>query len=471
MIKNILKFSLSNLVNMVIGLFSAIILTRVFVPEVYGVLNIFNTTVATGLSILYLGLDSCYIRFYNEPPDNTSNKQLGTKLLLICIAADILVGSFITFFFSDKFTMKMFGFASRIICALIFISIFAQIILRFFNIKYRMEFNSKSYNIQAILTQIMLKLFVIVAALMKLKIEIIVLFNVAGVFILTVVFIIIQGRNFFSFKTLMSFDHYSKIFKFAVFSAPLAICINLNNSIVQQFISRGLSISSVGIYSSAGYFVTIFNALQGGFATYWSAYMYANYKEKQTEIKKVNEFLLLAIIIAFSGMILGKDIIYLLIGKQYHESKKFFSLVLCYPMLMLAAETTSYGITLKNKNHLNLLCFVVSVCVNLVLAFILIPVSGLRGAAFASMISSVVLYLMRTVFGQKLYSSISNVWITVVDVIAIILISVIPSFIGGFKANLYVITVLRAVMVVNKKHIILILHRIRTSFSEIKKFR
>ena len=80
---------MSNMVNMVIGLFSAVILTRVFVPEVYGVLNIFNTTVATGLSIIYLGLDSCYIRFYNEPPDNTSNKQLGTKLLLMCIAADM----------------------------------------------------------------------------------------------------------------------------------------------------------------------------------------------------------------------------------------------------------------------------------------------------------------------------------------------------------------------------------------------
>ncbi len=453
------------MVNMVIGLFSAVILTRVFVPEVYGVLNIFNTTVATGLSIIYLGLDSCYIRFYNEPPDNTSNKQLGTKLLLMCIAADILAGSVITFFFYDKFTNKMFGFASRIICALIFISIFSQIVLRFLNIKYRMEFNTKNYNIQAILTQIMLKLFVIIAALMKLKIEMIVLFNVAGVFILAVVFIFIQCRNFFSFRSLMAFDGYSKIFKFAVFSAPLAICINLNNSISQQFISRGLGISSVGIYSSAGYFVTIFNALQGGFATYWSAYMYSNYKEKQAEIKKVNEFLLLAIIIVFSGLILGKDIIYLLIGKQYHESKTFFSLVLCYPMLMLAAETTSYGITLKNRNHLNLLSFVISVFVNLVLAFILIPVLGLKGAAFASMISSVVLYLMRTVFGQKLYSSISNVWITVVDVIAVILLSVIPAVVNGFMVNLYVIMILMAVLFVNRKYISLIFMKIRNRYS------
>lgn len=466
MIKSILKFSVSNIANMIIGLFSAVILTRVFVPEVYGVLNIFNTTVATGLSIIYLGLDSCYIRFYNEPPNNTSNKQLGTKMLLMCVAADILAGLFITFFFSDKFTLKLFGFASRMICALIFISIFSQIVLRFLNIKYRMDFNTKSYNIQAILTQITLKLFVVVAALMRLNVEMIVLFNVVGVFILAVVFVFIQYKYFFSFKSLLSFEGYSKVFKFAVFSAPLAICINLNNFISQQLI-KDISLSSVGIYSSAGYFVTLFNALQGGFATYWSAYMYANYKEKQDEIKKVNEYLLFAIIIVFAGMVLGRDIIYLLIGKQYHESKNFFSLILCYPMLMLAAETTSYGITIKNKNYLNLLSFVVSVCVNLLLAYLLIPVLGLKGAALASMISSVVLYLMRTVFGQKLYSSISSAWITAVDVIAVILLSVIPAVTKGFMTNVYVVLILLAVMLVNRKQIALIYEKIRKRYSRI----
>ena len=464
MIKGILKFSVPNLVNMVIGLFSAVILTRIFAPEIYGVLNVFNTTVGTGLSIVYLGLDSSYIRFYKEPPEGSSNKQLGTKMMLISVLGDVLVGLVITVFFYDTFTEKLFGFSGRLICGLVFVSIFSQIVLRFLNIKYRMDFNAKSYTIQSVLTQVTLKLFVIVAALMNVGVEIVLLFNVLGVFVLSLAFIVIQRKAFFSFKRLFSFSGYSKVFKFAVYAAPLAICINLNNSISQQFIVKELGMPSVGIYSSANYFVTIFAALQGGFANYWSAYMYSNYKDKQEEIKKVNEYLLFAIIIVFSGMILGKDLIYLLIGSEYHESKTFFSLVLCYPMLSLAAETTSYGIALKNKNHLNLISFIISIASNLILAFFLIPVLGLKGAALAVMLSGVILYALRTFFGQKLYASVSDIRITVTDTVAIILLSIIPAVLDTYATCICVILIVLFVTVINRKYLGVLIQKLKNKY-------
>ena len=467
MLKTILKFSVSNIVNLILGVVSAVVLTRTFDPDVYGLLNIFNATVAVGLSLLYIGLDSSYIRFYNEPPGNDTNKELGTKLLCICLLTTVVVGFVISTFLYKRFTIFIFGFESRIICIMLFISIFAQVILRFLNIKYRMDFNTRAFTVQAVLTQVSLKLFVIIAAVFSLSISGVISFNTLGVLLLSVAYLFIQKKSFFSFENLGVFESYKPVFVFAFFSAPLVICINLNTSMTQQIISHTLGVSQVGIYASAGYFASILAALQGGFSTFWSAYMYSHYKDRQEEIKKVNEYLLLIIIMTFGTLILFKDVVYLLIGEQYQESKHFFSLTLSYPVLMLAAETTTYGIGIKKKTHLSLACFLISIVINLGLAYLLAPRLGLKGAALASLVSGVVLYILRTYIGQKLYQSISSLKITIVDIVFIIIMALLPAFTSTYIATTGVIIVVIITLIINREKTMIIIHKCHHLVSEV----
>ncbi|MBR1796587.1 MAG: polysaccharide biosynthesis C-terminal domain-containing protein [Clostridiales bacterium] len=449
MLKTIIKFSVSNIVNLFLGVLSAIVLTRAFSPTIYGTLNIFNATVATGLSILYLGLDSSFIRFYNEPPSIDTNKELGTKLLFCSLLVTIIVSLVSIFVLYNDFSTYIFGFSSRIIVCMVFVSIIAQIVLRFLNIKYRMDFNTKQFTIQAILTQSVLKLFVIISALLAFNIEGVVSFSALSIMILAIVYSYVQRKSFFSFKNFSDYTQYKPVFKFAAFSAPLSICINLNTSLTQQIISHSLNVSSVGIYSSAGYFASILGALQGGFSTFWSAYMYSNYRDKQENIKKINEYLLLVIIIVYACLILGKDIVYLLIGQEYQESKSFFSMTLSYPILMLAAETTTYGIGIMKKTQYSLVCFIVSICLNLGLAYLFIPFLGLKGAAMASMLSGLVLYISRSIIGQKLYKSISDIRITIIDIIAIICLALVPAFLPERISYVAIIIIVAITIILN----------------------
>ena len=454
MLKSIMKFSVSNIVNLFLGLFAVVVLTRVFSPEVYGILNIFNTTVATGLSLLYMGLDSSYIRFYNEPPQNDSSKELGTKLLLCCLVATFVCALLFSIVFYKEFSDCIFGFENRIIVIMIFVSICAQLILRFLNIKYRMDFNIKQFTIQSVFTQIISKMLIVVAAFLSFSINGIVSFSACSILAFSLLYIYVQRKMFFSLKNINSFKGYRSVFWFAVFSAPIPICMNVNIFFTQQIITHLLNVYSVGVYSSAGYFASILGALQGGFTTYWSAYMYRNYKNMQNEIKKVNEYLLLAIIAVFSCMILGRDVVYLLIGSDYHESKEFFSLVLSYPIFMLAAETTSYGISIMNKAQYFFACFIISVCINLGLVYVLIPIAGLKGAALASLVSGVFLYISRTIIGQRLYNSISDKKITIIDNIIIILMALIPAFFSDVLSNILVIFLLLIALIINGEKIL-----------------
>ena len=65
---SVAKFSVSSWANLVFGILSVMITTRIFSPEICGMLNLFNS--ATGFIIAFctLGMDGAFPRFFHEPP-------------------------------------------------------------------------------------------------------------------------------------------------------------------------------------------------------------------------------------------------------------------------------------------------------------------------------------------------------------------------------------------------------------------
>lgn len=54
----------------------------------------------------------------------------------------------------------------------------------------------------------------------------------------------------------------------------------------QQIIREEIDAHALGIFASVSMFISILTAVQGGFSTYWSAYVYKNYSEEDSKIKK-----------------------------------------------------------------------------------------------------------------------------------------------------------------------------------------
>ena len=129
---------------------------------------------------------------------------------------------------------------------------------------------------------------------------------------------------------------------------------------------------------------------------------------------------------------------------------------MAYPIFMLAAETTTYGIGIMNKNQYSLICFVISVCINIGLAYLFIPILGLKGAALATFFSGIFLYVSRSVISQYLYSSILSLKVTIVDVIIIALMAVVPAFFSEVVSNISILFLLIIAMLINKEKIILL---------------
>jgi len=406
--KSVFKFSISSWINFFISVFSTIIITRIFNPDVYGVVSLFNSASTVMMSLVCLGLDSSFIRFYNEPPSGFNEKDLLSRCLGIPVIFTLIIAVFSTTFFYKEFSFFVFNRVSWLITVLLFINTITLLILRYFNLCYRMSANAKLYTIQSVLTLFFSKCFVLAAALFEPKYETVITFNTIGVFVLAAVYFVIQRKSVLPNKIKLSIKGLKEVVIFALYSWPSSFTLYLNAFIVQLIISKYLGNFQLGIYASTNFFTSVIVVLQGGFGTYWAPFMYANYKTEQSKIKRVHNYTLLFVIAILSCFLLFQNIIYSLLGFKYHDSKPFFALVLLFPLASVINETTAYGISIAKKNYYNLISTVLFVASNLLLCFYLIPLFGIAGAAFALAISALLQLLLSTYFGQKYYRSIDN---------------------------------------------------------------
>lgn len=472
-LKGILQYSISTWANFLLGVISVVITTRLLMPDTYGRITMFNTVSSVLLYVLTLGLDGAYIRFYNEPPGNDSKQQTLYKNLIVALLVCTVVGTVTTIFWGEEFTIRIFGIGGKFLAGVLFVNVFCNIILRFLNISFRMSFRVWNYNLQNILINSLSKLLIITAAIFTNEFVYIVTLLVIGMIVLLSVYCFTQRKEYIpitkggDISLSLSFKGYNDYFKFALFSAPAYIIHYLNNYLNQQVIVSMMSAYALGIFSSTTMFGHVLSAVKGGFSTYWSAYVYQNYGDDHKRIEKMHDYVVVFSIAAVSGLVFFRDFLYLLIGREYHSSKVFFSLLLVMPVFNFITETTDKGIALAKKNHITLISHTIAVVLNLALSLVLIPVIGLIGAACANAFSSIVLFGINTYFGQKFYKTIIDVKKSIFGFGSILAILCIPALISNIFVIVPVIALVDCLaLIIYKKEI-----KVMTDMVKTKVFR
>lgn len=405
----IAKFSISSWANFFIGLLSVFITTRIFSPEIYGMLNLFNTTTGLLVGFSCLGLDSAFIRYYNEPPKGWDKKQLFVRCLLISILFLSLISAISLVFFYKDISLMMFNKVNLYLVVLICINALSiMIINNYLSQYYRIGNMPTKFTIQQILFQFFTKIFVISSALINPSIEVVLTMNTLGVFFLTIVYFFIQRKEVIPDKICWRWDNYGEVIRFGFFNIPSSIILAINSFMIPFLITTYLGSYQLGIYASAGFFVAAFGVVQGGFRAYWAAFMYGHYKDEQNKIIIVHNYIVIVILLMLGGFIALQHVVYMFIGENFHGSRLFFSLVLLDPLLLLLEQTTSYGIAIAKKNEQFMVIIICTVFLNFLLTWIFITNIGLIGVAIGSSICAIFRCLLTTWRGQKYYRSVES---------------------------------------------------------------
>ena len=404
--KKFVGFSVVTWVSFVISFLTAPISTRLFIPDVLGKINIFNTYSSLFGILIMIGLDQAFARFYLERPNNKSVGYLFTFCFGITYALLAIV-VILSMPFRSFLSWGLFEEKDNLLLYLFFFSVFCSATLRYLNLSYRMEKNVKMYTIQGILMTLVSKVLYLGVGFWDPSYKPALIALTVSHFALAIIFLFIQHNRF---ERPREFDNVfaKEMFKYAIPLIPVSVLMWANHSIPQIVMQKTMDYYSIGIFTSAAALAGVINVIQAGFNTFWLPYTYENYKEQTGQFDKVHRYLVCVLTIFALLLILSQDAVFLLLGEKYRAAKSFFPFLILGPVCYIIGETTGLGIDLSKKTYLNIIVFSSSVAVNIILCILLRIPFGIPGIAMANALAGITAMTLKTYYGQKNYRAVHS---------------------------------------------------------------
>lgn len=407
-IKKFVGFSVVTWVSFALSFLTAPISTRLFVPEVLGKINIFNTYTNLFGILVMIGLDQAFARFYLERPNNRSKGYLFSFCFGITYAL-LAVVVILSIPFRKILSWELFEETDNLLLYLFFFGVFCTATLRYLNLSYRMEKNIKMYTIQGILMTLVSKVLYLAVGFWDPSYKPALIALTISHFSLALVFLLIQRNRF---DVIREYDKgfASEMFKFALPLIPVSVLMWANRSIPQIVMQKTMDYHSIGIFTSAVALASIINVIQAGFNTFWVPYTYENYKEQRGQFDKVHRYLVCVLTLFALALVLSQDVIFLLLGEKYRAAKSFFPFLILGPVCYIIGESTGMGIDISKKTYFNIVVFGGSVLVNIILCLLLRIPFGVPGIAMANAMAGITAMLLKTYIGQRYYHAVHSYW-------------------------------------------------------------
>lgn len=406
---SIFKYSIATWINFIIyG--ASLLLVAWFIPAgTWGQLDIFISTSTLIMNICILGLDQSFMRFFNEPPQPLDKKGLLGNcfgISSICLAVTCLVcfvlcpQQLLGVFFTQKFP--------SVYVLYLFVNAFMAMVGRYVNLVYRMAGNIKLYTLESVLMQFFTKVFFVLGVFFSTDLDFLIIFTVCGMSAFGIVFLFVVRKEITLSPTVLFTKANRQILPYGLALMPTAVMLWLNSLFSKVYISKTIGNEQAGVFSMVSTISNVVAIIQAGFATFWSAFIYANYKTEQEKIKQVHDYLTFVIAEFFCVLIIFEDIIFFILGSEYAQGIQVFPIMVLVPVFLIISETTVYGISIAKKPIYDTIGIGLSVVTNIGFCVLLAPTFGLYGVCVALCLSNLIMFLFRTVIAQKLYCSIPS---------------------------------------------------------------
>lgn len=394
-------------INMLIGLLTTPLITRIVEPVDYGHFAIFNTYANIVMMIACLGLDQTLVRYYYNK-DDVGYKR---KLLFMCLGLPLIVLLLMAILATTVLERTEYfkNFSSIYLSATFVTKVLFLILHRFSLLTLRLEKKSSHYSICEILHKIiyvgvavfMIRLFdfnnfylLIIAAILSYAVP-------------AIIGIISERRvwNPFGPKCDESIE-YKKLIQYG---APLLLANGvymLFQAIDKISLTYFCDYEVVGVYASAMSLMSIIAIIRTTFNTIWSPASIEHYEKNpddKTFYQKGNRYITFIMFAFGISLMLGKDLIAFLLGPKYRDAAMIMPFLLFQPIMYTVSETTVVGIYFKKKSYVQLIISATACIFNIVGNFILIPLVGAKGAAISTGLSYILFFTLRTIFSQKYY--------------------------------------------------------------------
>lgn len=398
--KHYITIGVGTAINLLLGLFTTPLITRLVDPIEYGQYSIFTMYSSIAVMVLCMGLDQALVRFYYE------REELGYKraLLFRCIKYPVVLSIIFTAIVAicANSGVVKFEFSASIMVLLCFYSI-SELVYRFSVLIVRLEYKSKLYSLLSVVkkTVYVVSALALLVATKKDGLSIL----SSSIFLASIVCVVVSMLaqtsmwNIFQNKDKECLIESKTLLKYAY---PYIITMGLTTlfqAIDKISLNLYCTYAEVGIYSSAMTLVHIFAIIQTTFSALWAPMAIEHYTN-DPEDKKLYQIgnQVITVIMFFFGisLILVKDLFAVLLGEKYREAAYILPFLIFNPIMYTISETTVTGLVFKKKSEVQVLVAVGACLTNIIGNYFLVPWLGCQGAAISTGISYIIFFSLRT---------------------------------------------------------------------------
>ena len=443
LLKNTFALALGNFGSKLIVFFLVPLYTNVLTTKEYGTIDLITIISTVLVPIITLNIQEAIMRFMMDK-ENESNKVLTTGLImtLVTLLFSILFIPIykyvpVTSNYSILLSLYMFTFSVSSMCQCYLrgkeklfeysiISIIQTLIIAVLNIYFLLVLNAgiRGYIVAYIIAYCMI-----------------------------IILCIIYGKIFKSFKFDIDKNLQKKMIKYSIFLIPNSLMWWIMNSLDHVMVTSMINLEANGIYAVSYKIPTIIMTLTTIFNQAW---MFSAVKEKESLEKNVytNEIysVLFNIVVTISlGILLIlKPLLTIYVGVSFYSSWMFTPPLIIGSMFLTLATFLSNEYT-ANKDSIGFLksSSIGAVC-NLLLNFLLIPKFGVFGAAIATCISYISVFVFRC-FDTKKYLKIQILNKEKIFAIILLILSSLSIYIENDISNIILCCNLLLYIIVNYK--------------------
>lgn len=406
LLKKFIEFGMGNFIVLITGFISSPIITRLVLPEELGKFSMFNTLTSLFLFIILCGLDHTYIRFFYEEKEESRG-----GLLIRAIKLPLLINlvlSLILLVLYEPLSNLLIGNISFMLIVVMVIHNTFNIINKFSMVVVRMQQKGKTYSFLQVLGRVSYILFILMSlSWFKNDYRILVFGTVVSNIVVSLIAVCIEKNYWFSFKKQAALNTSMK--EMLKFGIPLVFSFSISwilQSTDKLFIESFNGYAELGVYTAAFTIVSLLNAVQESFVTFFTPVANEHYKQQPENTAFFSQINAIGTVLMFFvgiGIIVFKDVFVMLLGESYREASYIFPFLIFMPMMLTISETTVIGINFHKQTKKHIKISIVAAVINVIGNFILVPRLGAKGAAISTGISYVVLYIARTYESKKLY--------------------------------------------------------------------
>jgi O-antigen/teichoic acid export membrane protein len=382
------------------------IYTRYLTPEDYGTVELLSMLIDFAAIIFGARVGQSVFRFYSNTQSESEKKSIISSALLMGFVFNG-AGALIVILFSKQLSLLVFsdtGFKDEIVLFTITMFMLPLIAIPLVHIRAdKKPWLFFSASLLKLALQLSLNIYFVVYK--NLHVEGVIY---SAVISNTVMAVLLTGRSLIRAGFNASINVCKKLFGF---SLPIKIATVGSFYLAfgdRYFLSQFTDLTQVGLYALGYKFGFIFMLLSWTpFEKIWDSEKYAIHKTENAVATYQKTFLYFSIFMVTLGLCISlfvKDLLKIMSAPEFHSAYKIVPIIIFAYLFQAWSKYCDLGILISKKTSHIAIAEAIAVAVITIAYLSLIPIYGIYGAAWSTVIGFIIRFLWINYKGKQLYN-------------------------------------------------------------------